>query len=485
MSDRQLETVARWTPWIILAYFAAQFVIRVGLSANLETDEAQFVGQTHFALGYNNSHPPLYNWMVAGALWLTGGHWAAALALVKNLILAGTYLLAFDAGRRVTGRALTGAIVVASFMLLPQVVWKSQITLAHSVLVMFAVVAVLHAVVLVAQRGTMSDFLWLGLAAGIGTMAKYNFLLTIAAVLIAAFSVPGLRRRVFQPKLFASLGLVALIFAPHAVWALQNLEQTTKRMQKMERVVGSIDLPFLGIDGLIHYAVAMAAWAGPLVAVWLAIRYATRAQAEGAPGAAQAPEVDSFATLFGRTTLIGLAAFALIVLLGDLHSVSERYLTPMMMPLPFWMALALPLDPQTRAPVHFLRVCAVIALLMVTVWPGKILFSRDQFAFPYDSLAQGLGSAVPGEFAVLGPHYKYAANVAIRLGRASPWGEDGAPGADQVVVLWEPKRSPAGIVARLGNGFEARGGVIAMSYPYDNLSGAEAAVNAQVYARKP
>jgi hypothetical protein len=52
-------------------------------------------------------------------------------------------------------------------------------------------------------------------------------------------------------------------------------------------------------------------------------------------------------------------------------------------------------------------------------------------------------------------------------------------------VLWEARRSPDGLVARLGDRFEPRGGVIAMRYPYDNLSGQVAAVNAQVYARKP
>src|SRR5262245_17715652 len=61
MTDRRLEEIADWTPLFILVYFVAQFIIRISLSANLETDEAQFVGQTYLALGYNNSHPPLYN----------------------------------------------------------------------------------------------------------------------------------------------------------------------------------------------------------------------------------------------------------------------------------------------------------------------------------------------------------------------------------------------------------------------------------------
>ncbi len=457
------------------------------LSANLETDEAQFVGQTYLALGYGNSHPPLYNWLVAGALALTGGYWPAALALLKNILLAGTYLLAFDTARRTTGRALTGAIVVASFMLLPQIVWKSQITLAHSVLVMFAVVAALHAVVCIVQRGDWPSFLWLGLASAIGALAKYNFLLTLAAILIAAFSIPDIRRRLFTPKLAASLLLLTALVAPHGIWAVQHLQETTERMAKLERdsgAFGVIDLPGIGLDGLLAFVVALAAWAGPLIVAWLAIRYFDRGGWSG-PDLPDGAQRRAFAQLFGRTTLIGVGAFALIILAGDLHSVFERYLTPMLMPLPFWLATAFPLEGRTRAPLHFLRIALVIAVLMVTAWPLWIAFGREQFAYPYGSLTASLDKSVPGPFSVLGPQDKFAANIAIRLDRAHAW-EEQKP-TDQVVVLWEPKpgRSPDGAAARLGSAFEPRGAVMTMSFPYDNFSGEKARLNAQLYARKP
>ena len=485
MDERQLESAARWTPLVILVYFAAQFIIRVALSANLETDEAQFVGQTHLALGYGNSHPPLYNWLVAGALALTGGYWPAALALLKNALLAGTYLLAFDAGRRATGRALTGAIVVASFMLLPQIVWKSQITLAHSVLVMFAVVAALHAVVCIVERGDWPSFLWLGLTSAIGALAKYNFLLTLIAILIAALSIPDIRRRVFVPRLAASFAVLMVLFTPHAIWAVQHLHETTERLAKLERdsgAFGVIDLPGIGLDGLLSFIVASAAWAGPLLAVWLAIRYFEPSRLEVLPDEAR---TRSFAQLFGRTTLIGVGAFAAIILVGDMHSVFERYLTPLLMPLPFWLATALPLETRRRAPLHFLRIAAVIAVLMVTAWPLWITFGREQFAYPYGSITASLSDGVEGPFSVLGPQDKFAANIAIRLDRARAW-EERVP-TDQVVVLWDPKsaRSPDGAAARLGSAFEPRGAVITMNFPYDNFSGQKARLNAQVYMRRP
>jgi hypothetical protein len=488
MTDRRLEEIAAWTPLLILVYFAAQVLIRVSLSANLETDEAQFVGQTYLALGYNNSHPPLYNWLVAGALALTGGYWPAALSLVKNLFLAGTYLLSFDIARRVTGRALPGLIIVAGFLLLPQIVWKSQVTLAHSVLVMFAVVAVLHAVVYAVEQGDMASFLWLALTAAIGALAKYNFFLVLTATLIAAYSIPYMRKRLFTSKLALSFGILAIAMVPHYLWALQNLGQTTARMAKLERessIFVAIDPPYLGIDGFLSLVVSIAAWAAPLLVAWFAIRHF----AGGAPAEHDLPQkerIRTYARFFGRTPLIAMGAFAAIVLFGDLHSVRERYLTPMLMPLPFWLAFAWPLEDRPRAPLHFLRIGTVIAVLMVTAWPLWIMFGKDQFAYPYQAFTQSIDEAVPGQFAVIGPHDKYGANIAVRLQRAEPW-DDGSR-ADQVVVLWEPKNErsgPNGLAGRLGSGFAPRGPAIVMNAPYDNFSGEEARLNAQLYARKP
>jgi hypothetical protein len=507
VSDTQLERVARWTPLLILLYFTAQFLIRIVFSANLETDEAQFVGHTDFALGYGNSHPPLYNWMVAAALWLTGGYWPAALALVKNLLLAGTFLLAFDIGRRVTLRALPGLLIVASFLLIPQIVWKSQVTLAHSVLVMFSVVAILHAVACIVQHGgdgqgdaagRTAGFIWLGVAAAIGAMAKYNLFLVLAAVLIAAWTIPIIRDRLFTRGLGLSFAVLALLTAPHFVWAFQNLRQTTQRLVKLDRedpaLIG-LDLPGIGIDGVLDLAIALVTWVGPLVAAWFAIRYLNRQEPEAPPQAGQgqpplaiaAAGIDRtlFSQLFGRTALIAFGIFATIVLIGDMHSVRERYLTPLLMPLPFWLVFAWPLHRNPRAATGFLGIGATVAVLMVTAWPLWIAFGREQLAYPYAAFARAVDEAVSGPFAVTAHQEKFAANIAIRVDGGHIWEEGATP--EQLVVIWDAKSAslPGKLATRIGGGFTARGPVMAMSFPYDNLSGQTARLNAQLYARKP
>lgn len=488
MSEERLESLARWTPLLILGYFAAQFLIRVGFSSNLEIDESQFVGETQLALGYGGSHPPLYNWLITGALALTGGHWAVAVALVKNVLLSGTYLLAFYTGRLITGRALTGLIITGSLLLVPQIVWKSQVTLAHSILVMFAVVASLHAIVCIVRRGDLPSFLWLGLASAIGALAKYNFLLVLAAMLIAAATTPAVRSKLYVQKLAFSGALFALLCAPHVIWAVQHLRESTQRMAKLERTnsdLGLIDIPGIGLDGFLALLVAAAVWIGPLVLAWVAVRYLSRPD-DDETSIPISPDTASFAKLFGRTAAIGLGTFALILLTADLHSVHERYVTPLLMPVPFWLALAFPLESRTFAPIRFLRISAVVALLMVTAWPLWIEFGREHFAYPYRSFAAALSAGGTEPLAVLADQRKFAANIVIKLPHASMWDDEVRP--DKVVALWDGKSGddmPKSLIAELGNGFEPRGDVMRMTFPYDNFSGQKARLNARFYARKP
>jgi hypothetical protein len=155
------------------------------------------------------------------------------------------------------------------------------------------------------------------------------------------------------------------------------------------------------------------------------------------------------------------------------------------MPLPFWLALSWPLEGRSYAPVRFLRLTAAVAVLMVTAWPLWIAFGREQFAYPYGAFAATLNGQGTEPLVILAHQRKIAANIAIRLDRASIW-EDGMR-PERVVLLWDAKAGepPQSLVAALGDGVEPRGEIMRMSYPYDNFSGYQARLNAQLYARKP
>jgi hypothetical protein len=296
-----------------------------------------------------------------------------------------------------------------------------------------------------------------------------------------------LRKRLYVPTLAYSGALFAVLFAPHMVWALQHLQESTHRMAKLDRAnsdFGGIDIPLIGLDGLLALILAIAAWAGPLLIAWFIVRSLSRRE-DPYFDATQTEDVEALARFFGRAAAAGVAAFAIILLAGDLHFVSERYVTPLLMPLPFWLALAWPLEGRLYAPVRFLRLGAVAALLMVTAWPLWIAFGREHFAYPYRAIAAALRAKDTEPLGILAEKRKFAANLAIKLDHASIWDEGTRP--DHVVILWDAKASnqPGALAAELGEGFTPQGEVLSMNFPYDNFSGHKVRLKAQFYARKP
>ena len=480
----RLERFARFTPFAILAYFVLQTVIRVTLSPNLEVDEAQFVGATHFALGYGNAHPPLYNWLVATFLWLTGGNWPLAVAILKNTLLATAYLLAFDLGRRATGKALTGALCAASFLLLPQIVWHAQITHAHTVLLLTAVVATCHALTVIIRGGGMGAFLWLGGAIAVGALAKYNMLIFVAAVFMAVAVTPEIRRRVLRPQLGGSAALFAVLFGPHAVWALGNIEASTNRLSKLQvtdDIWSRFDVPFLGLDGLLSMAEMTLAWAASLVIVWFAIHWLERKHAPLTENADLARA--AVARFFGRVTLIGMALFAAGVLAGDVSLVRERYLTPILMSLPFWLVLARPIESHGRFAARFLGTAAIVALLVTIAWPMTAIIGPHRFALPYQAIAEDFVSITPENTAILTHRQVHAANLVLNMPETYVWTEENKE-PENVLAVWRADdAAPPDFLRYRIEGYTPESDRVTAHHRYMYFSGEFALFHAQLFRR--
>lgn len=85
---------AVWLFGGLLIYFALQLAARVWASGSVELDEAeQLIWTQHLRLGYG-PQPPLYTW-VQWAFFEVFGVSVFALALLKNLLLLGTYSFTF------------------------------------------------------------------------------------------------------------------------------------------------------------------------------------------------------------------------------------------------------------------------------------------------------------------------------------------------------------------------------------------------------
>lgn len=485
--QRSLDRYATWLaprlPFAIAAFFAIQVVIRVLLSGNLEVDEAQFVGATGFALGFGNSHPPLYHWLVTAVLWVSGGAWVVSMSVVKNALLAGHFILAWDLLRRLKAAPMVGLMAAAALAFLPQIIWQGQVTLAHSVAVGFATLATLHAAAIWLRRPRLSTALWLGVAIAIGVLSKYNYLLFIAAFAAAAWTLPAIRMRLDWRTGWLVAAVATILILPHLVWALAHFDLTTARVEKLyserNQIIG-FDVPLLGIDGLASLALALLAWGAPLALVWGWLAWKTKP--------AEPPQVtdawdftDDYAKLCGRAAWIAAAALALIVLLGDMHKVHERYLTPLLLPAVVWLALSYPLDRRPMARGVLTGLATALFLASVVAIPATVAFGPSRLAYPYAAIADEIAGTevVPSD--VLAHRQHLAANVALRLPVGAVWSGESDR---RVIVLWpRGERPPAFLIDRLGDDYAPAGDIAVHTHAYSNWSGRSVTVRSQVFER--
>ncbi len=452
MSDRTpasaaaLDRSAPRVPWLILGYVAALAALRLALSPYLELDEAHFVGRVDLRLVYGDSHPPLYNWLTRAALELTGWRWPLAGALVKYGLLAAYHLLIWDAARRLGGRrAALYATAAAAF--LPQVVWMAAVTLTHSVLVMAAAAATVHAAVLVDRTRRPGAWVWLGLAMAAGVLAKFNFLLFLLPFLLALRYTPATAHVIRDRRFRLSLLAVAVPVLPVLAAVLADLAANTGRFEKLYAARGAtrgIDIPLIGLDGFLSLIQTGLAWAGPALLIWLI----ARRRAAATPGA-PAPMIFAI----GAAMLAALGLFALIVLAADVTQVRERYVTPILAVLPVWLATALPL----RA--RWVPALAAAAYLAAPVgFAAMVSFSGHRLAFPYATLAAEIRAGFDTDgAAIMGVREADVANLALQLDLPVALAEGGeGPPPGPVILVWTgdgpASEAHAALIAARGGG---------------------------------
>ena len=453
----RLESWAAWAPLVIGIYFALQLAVRLWLSSNLEVDDAEMVGQIHWAWGYANSHPPLYHWLVRLCHDLFG-NWVAATSVPKYVLLALGYLLVYDAGRRATGRSLPGALAAASLLFIPVIAWKTQGKLTHSILGFTATAATLHAAVLIVTRGGWRSFAWLGVAAAAGVLAKYNYLFVLSALAVAVLCVPDVRRAFSRSALLLAALITGALIAPHLLWVRADPLLAVERINMLQTGGGpfGLNLPANSVaDGLLSLSLVVLVSLLPAAAVWgIAAAVAPRS------GTAHDAKADMMRRFIGWLLVAELVIFVATVIIAGFTQVHERYLLVLLPPVGLWFALSF----SRRSAGVVLGMAAAVALFITIARPSSILRGTGRLMFPYEQMAHDVGRIAEPPFAILGDRPEDAANIAIRLPGADVF--DAHAPADRILIAADNEARVAEVAQRLPSGYAPESGVRKLAHAF-------------------
>ena len=235
-------------PLVVGAIILAMALIRATLFPGTGGDDGeQLIFSQFFAWGYQVRNPPLYTWLVMAVSQVTGpGLWAVN--IVKFSLLYAMYLFLWRAALYLFAtRALAGLAALAP-VLFYFVAWEVVTGFSHTVLTACLYAAVLWILLRLrdAPHGHLADYALLGVAIGLGGLAKYAFWIFLACLLAAALTDRELRRRLLSPRLALTLAVAAEVLAPHYLWLIERLDILTQQAGAAASIRDGISLTGLG-----------------------------------------------------------------------------------------------------------------------------------------------------------------------------------------------------------------------------------------------
>ena len=247
---------------LLLAILLALTALRViGLhtsAVDLFFDEAQYWAWSRdLAFGYF-SKPPLLAWIIAASDQLCGSG-EACLRLVSPLFYLGTSLLAYAIADELYGKD-TAFWSALTFALLTGVSFSTRIISTDVPLLFFWALALFAYLKLLAGP----DWRWalaLGVALGIGLLAKYAMIYFALGVACAAWLDRDARELLRRPQTWVAFAVAGLILSPNLYWNVANQFATLKHTG--ENITGA-GLHFRPLEALVFLGSQFAV-AGPLV----------------------------------------------------------------------------------------------------------------------------------------------------------------------------------------------------------------------------
>lgn len=335
---------------LFTAFAMAHAVIARLAGPVLALDDAKLnVVAQSFQRGYLPSNPPLFEWTLIVAQH-AAGFGPLGFALTKSFFFGALGAFAYLAAKEMLADRRWAFLSALSLLLLFQFGWNFHQAYTHTTALIAAVSLFWFALARLFRARTTAGYALLGLALGVGMLAKYSF----AGAAFAAFAAFALqregRRLLADARLVLSFVLAAAIFAPHAYWLMAHNAGAADIMAA--RLSGGGAEPHWRrvAEGLPNAAGVMIAFFLPfgIVAAVLLRKDADRLAARPAP----ALKVARDAALIGAAGL--LAAIAVI----GMERMEDRYVIPFLYPAMFVLTAALKDSDARRSKAKILVACA-------------------------------------------------------------------------------------------------------------------------------
>jgi len=343
--------------WLSI-YIFVHFIVRIFFSHTLQVDDAEQIDYAqNILLGYPIPQPPMYSWL-SWIMFQIFGTGLLALTLLKYILITLTFWFTWLVSGQLFQHLQTRYIATFAYLLMPSFAWHMHQGFTHTILLGFGIILTLHALLLLKDNNSIKNYLYFGLALGIGLMSKYSFLLFMVPLIVSAISVASFRRVIIDQKILLSLGVFILIIGPHAYWLTQHYQEIFLSIDQKLKVT-SDNLLVDRIRSVGQFTGAAIAFVVPFALIFIINSWKKLFNIDK-----QASKGDS-TLLLNRFFLIILGSVVLLAIFVSMPHFKVRWFHPLMMVFPLWMLARI--ERKTLLSKSIMRWFAVITIIFTTL----------------------------------------------------------------------------------------------------------------------
>ncbi len=325
---RLLKELLSW----ILAYLIIHVLIRLMFGTTLQVDDAEQIRLSQdLLLGYLIPQPPMYSWL-SWTMFQIVDAGLFALTLLKYTIISLTFWFTWLVSGQLFQHFQTRYIATFSYLLMPSFAWHMHQGFTHTIVLGFGIILSLHALLSLKNNPSTKNYIYLGLAFGIGLMGKYSFLLFMVAIFVSALSINSYRKIIFDSKTLLAIGAFVLMIGPHAYWLSQHYQEIFSSIDQKLQVTSDNTL----VDrfkSAWQFSTAAIAFVVPFALVFLINSWRRLFNTDK-----QLTKQDNI-LLLNRFYWVIIISVIVLALFVSMPHFKVRWFHPLMMIFPLWMMI--------------------------------------------------------------------------------------------------------------------------------------------------
>lgn len=360
---------------MILLYCVIHWAIRVFVAPVYTVEEAdQLLLSQSFQLGYEARQPPLLTWLFWTATRAGGITPSVVFGLKYALLFVGLVFYYLSA-RNVLTRPGVSAAALAAWALTFQIGWAAHEDLLGGVALMAVLSIAFHAITRILTWRRWIDWIYLGVAMGLGLLTHHLFAVFPIAMLIGVLMSQFFRDALSPMRLLLMLLVAAAIYAPYAWWVGTHIDSISFAAREY---VDSWEIDSGWIERAGNAAAqlgrALVEFSLPLLLfwmmlfwnLWLPIIYPIFPRRN----TDEEPHELAWRKLFVRTAILGVIVYLASVVLA-VQAYKPHWMMPVLFGLPVWLFAHV--KRAGEFPVAIRAFGAVVASFILLVMGGRFV----------------------------------------------------------------------------------------------------------------